>query len=454
MRFSLSKCAPTWARMTGLWVGLLTFALVLAGCDSSVDDGDMPDDPTITERVTNNNDLSTLANALQKAGLDQDLNDENATFTVFAPRNSAFDGVDVDELLNDADLLSEVLEYHVVSGQAIQAGDIQDGQTVETVEGDTLELTVDGSSVQVNGAPVTSADVPASNGVVHVIDGALLETVDVVDRATVTSQLSTLADAINAAGLDGSNSALRNDAVTVFAPIDSAFAPLDVDELVGDSQILNRVLTHHVISGKTTSGDLSGGETPTTLEGGTLQINVNSGTVTVNGIPVTTADIQTENGVVHVIDGVLLERLDAVQRATVTSAFSILTDLVSQENLASTLSGPGPDGEDGITVFAPTNQVFLDALDQNDNGDIDDSEVPSNVGDILKYHVVDDIYFAGDVPTSETDLPTLEGSNVTVVRSGSDVTLNPNAEAASVAAPDVNVRNGVIHGIDTLLQIP
>jgi uncharacterized surface protein with fasciclin (FAS1) repeats len=118
------------------------------------------------------------------------------------------------------------------------------------------------------------------------------------------------------------------------------------------------------------------------------------------------------------------------------------------------LSGAGPDGEDGITVFAPTNEAFLAALDANDNGTIDDGEIPSNAGDILQYHVLDDIFFAADVPTMETALPTLEGSDVTVVRSGSDVTINPDADDASVVAPDVEASNGVIHGIDTVLIPP
>jgi uncharacterized surface protein with fasciclin (FAS1) repeats len=73
------------------------------------------------------------------------------------------------------------------------------------------------------------------------------------------------------------------------------------------------------------------------------------------------------------------------------------------------------------------------------------------VEDILQYHVLDNVFFAADVPESETDASTLEGSDVTVVRSGNAVTINPNNEGASVTIPDVEVENGVIHGIDTVL---
>ncbi len=597
MRFSFFQSASSKGRWTtGLWVGLFSLALVLTGCDSNGGNGgdDDMNNPTITELASNQDNLSTLVSALEGAGLDEDLNDEEATFTVFAPTNSAFENIDADELTSNPELLSEVLGYHVVPSQAIEAGDIRDGQTVETLEGGTLEFSVDGSTVRVNGATVTSADLQASNGVVHVVDGVLLETVDAVDRAVLTPQLSTTADAISAAGLDGSDSALRNRTLTLFAPTDGAFDGLKLDALTSNTGLLGRILQYHAVpDSRIRSGDISGGETPGTLEGGALNIAVNDGTVTVNGIPVATTDIETENATIHLIDGVLLQRIDvverasitegletltsavqaagldasdsplrnedpvtvfapvdsafadynvdaltnnqgllqrvltyhvfgqeirssdlpdgespqtleggtitvglngdvtlndrvtvtvtdidvrngvvhllddvllrrtnAVQRALVTPNFSILADLVAQAGLAGDLSN-----EDGtLTVFAPTNDAFLAALDDNDNGEIDDGEVPSNAEDLLKYHVGDGIFYAADQPTDpsgtkipdgqDTDVATLEGSNVLVRRDGSSVTLNPENEASSVIAPDVDVTNGVIHGIDTVLEIP
>jgi len=311
---SISSASSALRRGSILGVGLLACALLLVGCDSNGG----TDTPTVTELAANESDLSTLVGALQQAGLDETLNNENQSFTVFAPVNSAFQNIDAGDLTSNSDLLDEVLTYHVVAGQRIRAGDIQDGQTVQTVEGGTLTFSVDGNAVQVNSAAVTTVNLEASNGVVHLVDGVLLETVDVVDRAVLAPQ------------------------------------------------------------------------------------------------------------------------------------FSILADLVGRANLASALRGPGPDGEDGLTVFAPTNQAFLAALDQNGNDQIDDSEVPSNAGAILQYHVLDDVFFAGDVPTSATDVPTLEGSNVTVQRSDGTVTVNE----STVAVPNVAVENGVIHGIDGVLMPP
>ena len=451
----LSSMVPTPAlrRWSGVLASLLVLTLVITGCDNDGDGGvDVQPDPNIAELASSESDLSTLVSALQQAGLVDDL-EGDGPFTVFAPVNSAFQNIDADELTGNSDLLEAVLTYHVVAGQEITAGDIQDGQTVETLEGGELTFSVSNGAVSVNGANVTTADLQASNGVVHLVDGVLLETVDAVDRAVLAPNLSTLATAVDAAGLAAADSPLRtSDPITIFAPVDDGFEGLDLDALTGDTDLLTRVLQYHVVPGsRITSDQIAGGETLTTLEGGTVDITVESGSVFVNGIPVTTVDIQTENAVIHLIDGVLLQNTNVVERATVTEAFSILVDLVGEAGLASALSGPGPDGEDGLTVFAPTNDAFLAALDANGNGTIDAGEIPSNAADILQYHVLDDVFFAADVPEMETDLPTLEGSNVTVVRSGSDVTVNPSDENASVVAADVDVSNGVIHGIDTVL---
>jgi transforming growth factor-beta-induced protein len=242
---------------------------------------------------------------------------------------------------------------------------------------------------------------------------------------------------------------------TVFAPEDASFAPYDVDYLLNDPTLLEEVLGFHVVQGAAVfAGDLSDGDTFTTVQGDEIEIAISDGTVFVEGAAVTTADVEASNGVAHLIDDVLLTNRTAVERATVTNNFSILADLVGEANLADALSGPGPDGEDGITVFAPTNAAFLAALDANENGEIDAGEIPDNAADILQYHVLDDVFFAADVPTAETAITSLEGSDVTVVRSGSNVTINPNADNANVVAPDVEVSNGVIHGIDTVLIPP
>jgi len=416
----------------------------------------------IVQRATVTSALSTLASAVGASSAlsagDSPLRDDSPT-TVFAPVNGAFQDVDVDELVGNTDLLNEVLSYHAVDG-AVTSDQLESG-SVPTLEGGSVAVTVTDTSVTVDDVPVTTTDIRTRNGVVHLVDDVLLRGVDAVDRTVLTSALSTTQAAIEAAGLDGANSPLRSEGpLTIFAPLNSGFDGLEVDELAGQPNLTGRILQYHAISGqRIEAADLSNGETPQTLEGGTITVEgvgVDTAAVTLNGVPVSVTDIQTENAVIHLIDGVLLQRINAVERASITANFRILTELVGEAGLADALSGPGPDGEDGLTVFAPTNDALLAALDANNNGEIGVGELPSDseLQSLLEYHVLDDVFFAADVPTMETNLPTLEGSDVTVVRDENAVTLNPNAEASSVVAPNVEVSNGVIHGVDTVLQIP
>lgn len=267
------------------------------------------------------------------------------------------------------------------------------------------------------------------------------ETPSITDYATEVSALSTLGAALQEAGLastlDGSGP------FTVFAPTNDAFAPPIA--LDSNPAVLRKVLRHHVVSGAVTSDQLSDGQTVQPLDGNALTIGVGDA-VTVNRVTVTNPDANASNGVVHVVDGLLI---DAVDRATLTPRFSLFAELVGEANLESALRTAGPN--DGRTIFAPTNAAILDALDANGNDRLDTSEIPANAADILSYHVVNNVYRAADVPTAETALATLEGSDLTVVRDGEAVTINPNDEDASVTTPDVVVDNGVIHGIDTVL---
>ncbi|WP_103029646.1 fasciclin domain-containing protein [Salinibacter altiplanensis] len=418
---------------------------------------------TAAERLQFTNATETLFQAVDE-GTASTLNDPDQDLTIFAPVNDGFEGLALDALTGSDQILSRVLDYHVISDQRLGSGDLPtSGETPATLEGGTIAVgEADDGTPTVNGIPVSTTDIQAKNAVIHLIDGVLLERLDVVQRATVTSALSTLATGVSGAGLA---SRLKGDGpFTVFAPTNDAFDQYNTDALVGENRpqgLLERILKYHVIPGQAlASGDLSEGESPGTLESGTLTIGLDDG-VTLNGrVTVTTADIQVRNGVVHLLDDVLLRRTNVVQRATVAPGFNILVDLVGQAGLAGNLSKE----DAALTVFAPTDDAFLAALDANDNGEIDDDEVPANAKELLEYHVGDGVFYAADQPTApsgtmipdgqNTDVATLEGSNILVQRDGSSVTLNPGNKAASVAAPDVDVTNGVIHGIDTVLQIP
>lgn len=165
-------------------------------------------------------------------------------FTVFAPTNEAFDALPegaLEGLLADTEALTDVLLYHVAEGEATAAdGVVLDGQKIETLLGQYLDITIDGETVKVDDAQVVAADIKASNGVVHVIDSVLLpESRTIVEIAVEDGRFTTLAAALEAAGLV---EALQAEGpFTVFAPTDDAFATLPegaVEGLLADTEAL------------------------------------------------------------------------------------------------------------------------------------------------------------------------------------------------------------------------
>ncbi len=271
--------------------------------------------------------FTTLAAALDAAGLVDTLKSDGP-FTVFAPTDDAFAaaltdlGMSADELLANPDLAS-ILTYHVVPGKVLAADVIGlDGQSVATVNGADIQIGVSGETVTVNGIAVTATDIEASNGVIHVIDGVLLPDAmqpeameeslnDIVETAVAAGSFNTLAAALETAGLVDT---LKSEGpFTVFAPTDDAFAAaltelgITAEELLANPD-LGGILTYHVVPGEVLAADVIGldGQSVATVNGADIVIGVEGGTVTINGIDVTTTDILTSNGVIHILDGVLL----------------------------------------------------------------------------------------------------------------------------------------------------
>ncbi len=282
-------------------------AALLTACDDDPN-GVEPSEPTVAEAAAASTELTTLTSALTAAGLVSTLNG-TGPFTVFAPVNSAFAALpaDVVQRLLDAgnrEILTKLLTFHVVPGR-ITAAQLQDGQTLTTVEGTTLPVTVANGVVTVGGARVTTADVTASNGVVHLIDGVLLGSLDIVDQAVVRG-LSSLVSAVTTAGLV---SALRGGSLTVFAPTNDAFAAIPGGAPTTPAG-LTPVLQLHVVGSRALSSQLTEGQQlPTLLSGVSLTVGLTNGvrlTGPTNSAAVSTADIVAKNGVIHVVDTVLL----------------------------------------------------------------------------------------------------------------------------------------------------
>lgn len=266
-------------------------------------DGVLNPNPNIVDVATNAGNFTTLVSALGQTGLDIALQ-QAGPFTVFAPTDDAFSGVDLSGFTDEE--LAEILQYHVFSGN-ILAADLEAEQSVEALAGGNLFIEANGA-VTVNGsATVQTADIDASNGTIHAIDGVLLpdKYQDVVGIISKRYNLQSLEDAVVNEGLA---STLQGDGpFTIFAPTNEAFNNAD---LSGQSSVSD-VLQYHVYTQEVLSGNLSSG-TITMYNGTDLEVTVaNDGSVSLtdqagNTYNVTTVDLQGTNGVVHIIDGVLL----------------------------------------------------------------------------------------------------------------------------------------------------
>jgi len=266
-------------------------------------------------------DLSTLVDALGAGQLIDTLKGPGP-FTVFAPTNEAFAKLPagtLESLLKPENhqQLVDILTYHVVAGTAAFAKDLTDGEQIKTVEGKDVTAHVSSAGVKINGATVTTADVAATNGVVHIIDQVLLPPStptgkNIVQLAAATADLSTLVTAVKAGGLVDTLSG--TGPFTVFAPTNEAFAKLPkatLDYLLAPANKakLVDVLTYHVAAGSVHAADLTNGEKITTVEGKQVEARIFGSKgeyVFINNARVTTADVDASNGVVHIIDTVLI----------------------------------------------------------------------------------------------------------------------------------------------------
>jgi transforming growth factor-beta-induced protein len=247
--------------------------------------------------------FTQLAGALTAAGLVDALKGKGP-FTVFAPTDAAFDAFEAENPgvlagLSKAEL-GAVLKYHVVAGAAVQSTELKDEQVFVTLNGSPVLVDTTGGA-KVSDAEVTTADVQASNGVIHVIDKIMLPPADdIVQTAIAAGMFTKLAGALTAADLVET---LKGEGpFTVFAPTDAAFGKLAA---VPAGDALKDVLLYHVVSGAVGSGDLSPGSVSTLLEDESLTVSLTGG-VKINDAKVTTANIIAKNGVIHVVDTVLV----------------------------------------------------------------------------------------------------------------------------------------------------
>lgn len=331
---------------------------------------------TIVERAIGAGSFNTLVTAVKAAGLVETLSG-SGPFTVFAPTDAAFAKLPratLNALLANPAQLAAVLTYHVVPGK-VMAADVVGLSSATSVQGEAISIAVVDGKVVLNGnSTVTATDIPATNGVIHVIDTVILppslgsapapaapsasgassgsesyvvkagdnltriarqfgttvaalrsangltgDTIfvgqtlsvpapDLLTRAAAAGQFNTLAAAIKAAGLVSTLSG--PGPFTVFAPTDAAFARLPagtVSALLKDPDTLRNILLYHVVPGKVMAADVVGLSSATAAQGGTINIALVNGKVVLNGnATVVATDVAASNGVIHVIDNVIL----------------------------------------------------------------------------------------------------------------------------------------------------
>jgi len=297
----------------GILLAFLFAVALPAGSVARAQDGSSPN---IVEVAQNAGSFTTLLAAAEAAGLADTLA-TGGPFTVFAPTDAAFAnalnvlGISAADLLANEALLTEILLYHVVSGE-VTAAEVVGLSKATTVQGSDINITVDAGGVKLNGtANVILTDIFAKNGVVHVIDGVLFPPDNIMGIISKNYYMSTLKAALEAASLD--SALLGKGPFTVFVPSDDAFAALladlDVtaDELLANTDLLTDVLLYHVVAGKVTAADVVQLSSARTLNGASISIDVRDGAVFLNDdVLVTQPDLIASNGVIHVIDGVLL----------------------------------------------------------------------------------------------------------------------------------------------------
>lgn len=269
------------------------------------------------------------------------------------------------------------------------------------------------------------------------------EAKNIVETAAESGQFTTLLAAAEAAGLADALSG--EGPLTVFAPTDEAFAKLPegaVEALLEDTPKLQTILLHHVVAGKVTASDAAGLDSAESLIGQPLAIAAGDG-VTVGGAKVIAADIEASNGVIHVIDSVILP-LNLAEVAAAAGQFGTLLAAVDAAGLGELLATGGP-----FTVFAPTDEAFA-KLPEGTVETLLQPENQSSLAEILAYHVVPGIVKAEDAAKLEK-APTAQGGELSISAEKSDEGLKLEVDGAKVIAADIVALNGVIHVIDAVV---
>lgn len=430
-----------------LWALLLPILLLSACAEEdlpAIQDDETLGDPQSLYNLAIQADpnLSTFIDAVVKAGLTLDLREGDGTITVFAPTNQAFQdaGINIDDL-STAELRT-VLDYHIIA-DSLPSSQIESKRYV-TPTGKFLEFSTEGGvTINEGQASVTTPDLTGSNGILHVVDGVLLPSPNIQESSSDQGLSSFLA----AVGRFDDLSATVEDEtadITIFAPSDQAFQDfLDAfpqyNELADvPDHVLRTLLEYHVIGEELFSGDLQG-QSATTLQGEDINAD--------NVLPkVTDADINSSNGVIHVVDEILVPNQVSEVIGSVLgiayldpeARFTTLIEALQKAELYDILLGEGP-----FTVFAPTNDAFEAA--GISVADLSTEELQP----VLLYHVLS----GNQVLAEQLDVGPVDTESGTFFVNIPDQQVFINGQS-NVVLTDLQADNGVVHVIDLTLTPP
>ncbi len=267
---------------------------------------------SVLETAANAGKFKTLAAAIEKAGLLNTLKG-SGPFTVLAPSDEAFAklGNSVDELLKPENLprLQAILTYHVIPGR-LSSADLIKATSATTANGQRLNLTLKNGALSIGDTKIVTTDIQCTNGVIHIIDSVLIPAKkNIVQTASASHDFSTLVAAVKAAGLAETLSG--PGPFTVFAPTDDAFAkvPKEVLQkllLPENKETLAKILTYHVVTGRAYASDAAALSKAATVAGEQVSFSFADGRLRINDSGIIKTDLDTSNGVIHVIDSVLI----------------------------------------------------------------------------------------------------------------------------------------------------
>jgi uncharacterized surface protein with fasciclin (FAS1) repeats len=451
-----------------------------------------PASTTIASTVAQKPELSTLkaAVAYVDEGSDEKLAPELAAdgnMTLFAPTNAAFDKL-AQEIVGPgkkgADLLQpqykeevrDIIKNHMLVGQALKSSMSMNTNASTFLDiSATINITIANGVLTVtdgqgNICKVTLADIFTGNGIVHIIDCIIKPPKPMMGKSIVAiaSETPTLSSLVAALGFASNNNDLvkllsKKGSFTVFAPNNEAFDALAA-ELLGagktakdllvpaNKELVRTVLQYHVLGTVVPKAAIPLGKPidPVLAGKDIFKIDAVGGKVIITDgrnrkSEIIATDIKAKNGVVHVINKVILPADKNIVQTAVALApeFSILVEAVTAAGLTTTLSGPGP-----FTVFAPTNEAFVKLLAELKVSKADLLGNKALLTKVLTYHVVPGLVLKADVPVG-VDIATVQGDTL---RIDSSFNITDQAHRTSmIVATDVLTKNGVIHVIDKVI---